>query len=590
MNKTLTIGLMIISLALAPAATSKGGGGYSRPTNSAVHLSVLDEMPVKEITIFKDGHAFVLHQGDMPTTKGGDVILKHLPTPVLGTFWPSVNEGRARLQSVVASQRRVVVNRTTLNMKELLEANIGASITVHHYNDKPSYDAVILALPSRSSQEMESTSPPGVSKMLPQKGQLVLLKTKEGTRAVTIDQIREIELKGETKTTLGHEEFRNLLTLNLDWKGKAKKKAEVGLIYLQKGVRWIPSYKIDIDGNGKAHVKLQATLINEMVDLNDVTAHLVIGVPTFAFANQIDPIALQQTLAGLSPYFQGGQTQSQFSNSIMSQSLQQGSRYNNNYPTDRPMNLGPEVAGGGENEDHYIFQVDHVTLKKGERMVLPIAEFELEYKDIYTLDLYFAPPPELRGYFNSSHQQEMAQLLHSPKVVHKLRMRNTGKHPLTTAPALVLRNGDVLAQGLMTYTSVGSTIDLPITAAVDILITKSEEEVGRIPNAKKWAGSNYMQVDLKGSTSLKNFKSKPVELEVVRYVLGQVDETTNDGTITKSSVFGEALSGMNFQLYNWYNWPSWWHHFNGINRVTWNFELKPKEKIGLEYKYHYFFR
>src|SRR6185436_3772979 len=51
-------------------------------------LSALARMPVKEITIFKDGHAFLLHEGAMPTDAAGNVIMDYLPAPVLGTFWP----------------------------------------------------------------------------------------------------------------------------------------------------------------------------------------------------------------------------------------------------------------------------------------------------------------------------------------------------------------------------------------------------------------------------------------------------------------------------------------------------------------------
>ena len=45
-------------------------------------------MPVKEVTVFKDGHAFVLHEGAMPTDAAGNVLMDYLPSPVLGTFWP----------------------------------------------------------------------------------------------------------------------------------------------------------------------------------------------------------------------------------------------------------------------------------------------------------------------------------------------------------------------------------------------------------------------------------------------------------------------------------------------------------------------
>src|SRR5262245_35583562 len=92
----------------------------------AAPLSALARMPVREITVFKDGHAFVLHSGKMPTDPAGDVLMDYLPVPVLGTFWPYSNDKNAKLSAVVASQRRTLVERTALNVRELLESNAGA--------------------------------------------------------------------------------------------------------------------------------------------------------------------------------------------------------------------------------------------------------------------------------------------------------------------------------------------------------------------------------------------------------------------------------------------------------------------------------
>ena len=61
----------------------------------------------------------------------------------------------------------------------------------------------------------------------------------------------------------------------------SRDRVRVGMTYVQKGLRWIPSYRVDVDGQGKARVKLQATLVNDLVDLNDVTVRLVVGGTPF---------------------------------------------------------------------------------------------------------------------------------------------------------------------------------------------------------------------------------------------------------------------------------------------------------------------
>ena len=73
--------------------------------------SALARMPVRELTVFKDGHAFVMHQGKMPTNEAGEVLMDYLPAPVLGTFWPYAAEKGVKLASVTAGQRRVTVAR-----------------------------------------------------------------------------------------------------------------------------------------------------------------------------------------------------------------------------------------------------------------------------------------------------------------------------------------------------------------------------------------------------------------------------------------------------------------------------------------------
>ncbi|MCD6052713.1 MAG: hypothetical protein K0Q55_4135, partial [Verrucomicrobia bacterium] len=96
----------------------------------AAQLSTLGRMAVKEITVFKDGHCFIAQEGQLPTDPEGNVLLDQLPQPVIGTFWPYTSERTAKLTGVVASQRRVIIPRTALTLRELLEANVGSEALI----------------------------------------------------------------------------------------------------------------------------------------------------------------------------------------------------------------------------------------------------------------------------------------------------------------------------------------------------------------------------------------------------------------------------------------------------------------------------
>ena len=85
-------------------------------------------LPVKEVTVFKDGHSFVLHSGMMPTDAQGNVVMDYLPNPVLGTFWPYSADKEIKLSAVVAGKRKVLVERTSLSLRELLEGPVGIDL------------------------------------------------------------------------------------------------------------------------------------------------------------------------------------------------------------------------------------------------------------------------------------------------------------------------------------------------------------------------------------------------------------------------------------------------------------------------------
>jgi len=549
-------------------------------------------MPVKEVTIFKDGHAFVLHEGKMPTDTDGNVTIDYLPRPIIGTFWAYSADASAKLTAVVSHKRVVPVKRTALTIPELIEGNIGAKVRITEAG-LAAYETTIVGIPTRSTEELSSAEPPGSPEKLPQRGDIVLLKFEGGIKAIPISRIQEVTFIDEPKLQLAGEQFRDMMTLKLDWgRRKPEPDVEVGMVYVQRGIRWIPNYRIDIDGKGNATIKLQATIINELADVEDVKAHLVIGVPKFAFENTPDPISLQQTVAQLSRHFRpDSQAAYAFSNMIMTQATMPAPRVD--VPDSGGMlDLGPDVAGSGKNEDLYIFTLEHVTLKKGQRMVVPVAEYELKYRDVFVLDLPFGPPPEVRQNLNNEQQARLAQLYHSPKVMHKIRLANNAKCPLTTAPAMILRQGSIIAQGMMTYTAIGASSDLELTAAVDIAVEKLDNETERVPDAAKWDNNTYARSNLTGTITLTNRRSDTVSLEIRRSILGQIDSASHEGSIEHLGRHEGGWMDPNSLPFwwGWYNWPYWWYHFNAVGRVTWEYELKPGKSIELQYKWHYFWR
>jgi hypothetical protein len=171
-------------------------------------------------------------------------------------------------------------------------------------------------------------------------------------------------------------------------------------------------------------------------------------------------------------------------------------------------------------------------------------------------------------------------------VMHKIRLTNNSKYPLTTAPALLIREGKVLAQAMMTYTSTGAKVDLTITPAIDFQVKKSELETKRLPNGLQENNTSYSRVNLTGKISLTSHRTQATEIEITRYVLGDADTASHDGKIEKINMFenGDFVAGGDFPYWwGWYGWPHWW-------RITWKVTLQPKEPLVLTYDWHYFWQ
>lgn len=537
----------------------------SPPAPSALPASA---MPVREVTVFKDGHAYVLRDAPLPADAGGRLVLDELPRPVLGTFWPFA-DGGARLVSVTAARDEVEADVPAVDMRQIARANVGKQVVVLGA-DGETYEGTLLSVPSRD----DAGDAPS--------GDLMLLQAESTTRVIPLAAVRQLVVRGEFDGRIRGRQQRERLTLRVDGGGPA---ARVGLMYVQQGLRWLPSYRIEVDGAGKAVVALEATLVNDLVDIDCATVHLVIGVPKFEFAGMLDPIALQQEVAQVAQQLAGNQyaMSNLLSNSIRSQ----GSGWL------REQGAAPEaqptVEGGSTAEDLFVFTVRDVTLKKGECMVLPVSTTELAYRDVYRLDVPLTPPVEMRQNASGSQAEELLRELSAPKVRHVLRLGNGPDAPLTTAPALVLRQGRVLAQGRMRYAPKGASCDLEINVAVDVRVQIDDQETGR-DDLVTLDKVRYRRLDQRGSIRLENGKAVAIEVDVVRLVLGLPDEVDREGqmrTLDPARIWDQMPVP---PWWSWWHWPWWWYRYNGFGEFRWQVQLAPGASVSLGSRWHYFWQ
>jgi RNase P/RNase MRP subunit p29 len=557
----------------------------ARPTPAASNASdasvaqVADELlPVRELTVFKDGHAFVLREGPLKPGAEGRVVLDKLPQPLLGTFWPYATEG-ARVSSAVAARERVVIERAALDLRQLVEANRGAQVVVTDVSNQR-IEGALVGIPRRSADELDRAATGASGPRLDEPGNVVAIATASGTRVLPLELVRDLEVRGALGTRYAQDELRERLTLRVDGGTAASR---VGVAYVQKGLRWIPSYKVDVADPTKAKFELEATLVNDLADFRDATVHLVVGVPRFEMQGMLDPIALQEAAARVAGQIE---QHDRFSNMLSNALMTQSASYRAEpAAADAPQ---PGFESASSNEDLYVYTLRHVTLARGERLVLPITSFELGYRDVYTLDVAVAPPAEFQSQFDGSRIEQLAKLAAASKVQHALRLSNRSGAPLTTAPALVFAGGRVIGQSLLHYTPVGAETDLVMATALDVCVEKTERETRREPAPTRWRGDDYQRIDMRGELTISNKKKEPVELEVRRTVLGLADSVEAAGTSVQVSPADWWADERRPVWWSWWNWPYWWYHWNGVARFEWKVRLEPGESKSLGASWHYY--
>ena len=129
---------------------------------------VRDPLPVREVTVFKDGHAWVLRERPLAAADGQEVVLDELPQPLVGAFWPYAVDG-ARLISAKAGMTTVRSDATVMDLRQLARANAGKDALVVTA-DKERLEGKLLGVPSRetlpSASDGETAALLGKQRML----------------------------------------------------------------------------------------------------------------------------------------------------------------------------------------------------------------------------------------------------------------------------------------------------------------------------------------------------------------------------------------------------------------------------------------
>lgn len=557
--------------------------------------------------VFKDGYCLMIKQGTATSDEKGEVYLDEVPdAAVLGSFWAAPTEGR--LVNMVAGWKEVKEDAEKevpcTQTIELLLVNKGRQAKVE-LQDKTVHTGIIhevlfqrtpTAVSPVLSELLSSSRPPRRSALpLPAadagtqmttaiEGNLFVLRTDDGDVLLPAAQVRSLLVK-EMKTTLPQTitttKRTKRLTMQFD---KAKQKHTVNLLYFRPGVRWIPTYRVDLatkpaDAAKKlAKVSLQAELLNEAEDLADVPLDIVVGVPNFRFKDSPSPLVLEgvlrNVLASASPMLSNGNNA--FSNAMFSQQMAAGEPVRGGGAEGGEFNLPGELTGTG-TQDLFIYSLPKLSLAKGERAAVSIFTAEVPYRDVYTWDVQVARHDIEAAPSGTGVRSPLT--LAKNEVWHQIELTNTTRLPWTTGAALIVEGQQPLAQELLTYTPSKGGVRLPVTVSVETRGTFGEQETNRDLKALVWDNHSYARIEKEARLRLDNHKATPIEAEITLRLGGRATAASHEGKVAVNA----------FNAADWVQYhgsPA----VNNSSTITWTVKLQPSESIEPTAKYNFFAR
>jgi len=389
-------------------------------------------------------------------------------------------------------------------------------------------------------------------------------------------KLTSVVAKQDVVRTHGRQEAEKSLLVQFD-PGDAGRDVKLTLLHFGPGIRWIPTYRIGLGDHDKAHLIMQAEILNEAEDLSDVQVNLVVGVPNFRFKNVVSPISLEATLRNAlqqaAPQLMG-QTMSNVLFSQRAGERRGGPQAERTSSGPGVPALPPELAGEG-SQDLFVYRIPELSLGAGERAAIPLVSADVPLRHLHTWDVRLSRSGT-EAVPGGGARTSPVRLLKN-EVWHLVELTNETNVPWTTGAALTMDGYLPLGQDLLTYTSVGGKCQVPLTVAMDVRGTYSEEETGRDLKALHFDRNDYVRISKKGTLRVTNYKEESISLIITCEFGGNATKASDEGKITVSD-------------FNEEDWREFRGHraLTGHTTIQWDLELTAGEtkEVTCEYVYY----
>jgi hypothetical protein len=490
---------------------------------------------IVSVGLFKNGLAVIKRSVTVPGA--GTFRLETDAEPVHGTFWI---ESDAKVEAAV-KMRDVEMPLHTSPFVNLQQELGGKKVTIHFKNDKLApASGTLLKMASKPSNEPDSRVYDASAAL---KERFYILQTAKGRLYVNPSEIATVLAEeAQDKVT----QRRPVLVLTVQ---KTDKQPTIHVTYLAHGLAWAPSYLVDVSDPKTLSIEMAAVIRNELADMDEAELRLISGFPSVEFANVISPLAARMTWE---KFFQAVQNPGQSTNAAL---LTQNSVFiNAKAPVGPNFKLGaiPE----GEGVDLHFQPVGKRTLLQGEALSLTVGKTTAAYERIVEWHVGTSGVAVKYGGAAKA-ENEMWDVLH---------FKNPFKFPMTTAPAMVVQNGQFNGQRTSFWTNAGEEARLKVTKSLSIRATSREQEDAGRPNERVvMDDKNYTKIYLKGELLLNNHRKQPVKVQVNHTVRGALHDIEGTPHLQTRE---ESLQDV-----------------NRAQDVQWMITLQPGEQKRLAYRY-----
>ncbi len=527
------------------------------------------ETRLTRVSLFKNGLGFFVREGVLsPAHQAGH--LGPFAAPAHGTFWVS-SPSSAGMKSVVARSITIKAGPVPArDVADLMRANIGREAWVWPSPDSTApVRGIILGFAAdrpapvvplhvyemgNAGERMSEIIPWG-------RGEYALIKTDEGVVALNPYSIARVRFTSEAVAAKFQPEIP---AAELEAAFASPKAGDWILVsYLAKGITWAPSYLVDLSDSQQARLSAKAVIINEAEDLKATHVDLITGFPNLKFADVLSPLAMKGNLASFLQALAGTGARPEVMANVMTQAVM----YRGAGPAGMPGPRGPAetapsygaAAAGQTTEDLFLYPIENVTLARGETGYYPLFTESVPYSEFYQW--------EIPDYINpSDYYVQAAPQPEKPEVVwHSLRLTNTTKVPWTTAPAEVVKAGQIIGQDVLSYTPAKAKSVVKITQAASVNVEQSEVESNRERDAVVMYGDHFDRVTIQGTLRATDYQEKAISLEIKKTVSGDVKSTKPKAT---DVTLARGLKSM-----------------NPLHQLTWTIPLQPQKSQEITYTY-----